>query len=297
VGGKAVKQLRAQLETILGRRERWPTPLLRTLFDALLQRQRGRRRSGDHERLWLSLAGWCLRPGFGDALDGWRIEQLWPLYAQGVQHGHDAQVNAEWWTLWRRVAGGLDEAAQAALLQDFALVLRGEEAGLTERPPRLVKGGWDDMVRLAASLERVPAAHKAEVGDWLLEQYLQGRPPRRGVWTLWAIGRLGARVPFHGSAHGVVPSGTALRWLTALLALDWRRSEGAAAAAANLARRSGDLVTDMPPEVRERVIHALQAVHASAGLVECVRDVATLDEAGQSSVFGESLPPGLKLLG
>ena len=296
VDAKAVKQLRATLEALLGSRERWPGPLLRALFDALVQRQRGRRRSADHERLWLSLAGWCLRPGFGEALDGWRIEQLWPLYEQGVQHGHDAQVNAEWWTLWRRVAGGLDESAQATLLQDFALVLRGDEAGITERPPRLVKGNWDDMVRLAASLERVPAAHKVEIGDWLTEEYARGKPPRRAVWTLWAIGRLGARVPFYGSAHGVVPPDAALPWLEALLALDWRRSDGAAAAAANVARRSGDLARDLQPPVRERVVQALQTAHAPQGLIERVREVATLDEIGQSSVFGESLPPGLKLL-
>ena len=118
-------------------RERWTTALLRPLFDALWQRARGRRRSADHERLWLSLAGWCLRPGFGDALDGWRIEQLWPIFEQGVQHGHDAQVCAEWWTLWRRVAGGLDDAAQLRLLDDFAFNLRGDEAGVA-----IARRGW-----------------------------------------------------------------------------------------------------------------------------------------------------------
>ena len=296
VDAKAVKQLRTQLEALLGPRERWPLPVLRALFDALLERQRGRRRSAEHERLWLSLAGWCLRPGYGDALDGWRIEQLWPLYEHGVQHGHDAQVHAEWWTLWRRAAGGLDDEAQARLLEDFALVLRGDEAGITERPPHLVKGGWDDMVRVAASLERVPAAYKAEVGDWLLDQYAQGRPPRRGVWTLWAVGRLGARMPFYGSAHGVVSAEPALRWLAALLALDWKRCDGAAAAAANLARRSGDLARDLPPDHREQVIARLEAARAPQGWIDRVREVATLDEASRSSVYGESLPPGLKLL-
>ena len=296
VDAKAVKQLRTQLEALLGPRERWPLPVLRALFDALLERQRGRRRSAEHERLWLSLAGWCLRPGYGDALDGWRIEQLWPLYEHGVQHGHDAQVHAEWWTLWRRAAGGLDDEAQARLLEDFALVLRGDEAGITERPPHLVKGGWDDMVRVAASLERVPAAYKAEVGDWLLDQYAQGRPPRRGVWTLWAVGRLGARMPFYGSAHGVVSAEPALRWLAALLALDWKRCDGAAAAAANLARRSGDPARDLPPDHREQVIARLEAARAPQGWIDRVREVATLDEASRSSVYGESLPPGLKLL-
>ncbi|HUD33191.1 MAG TPA: Hsp70 family protein, partial [Variovorax sp.] len=85
VGPRDVKQLRGRLESLLGGRERWPTALLRPLYDALWQRARGRHRSADHERLWLSLAGWCLRPGFGDPLDGWRIERLWPTFGSGVR--------------------------------------------------------------------------------------------------------------------------------------------------------------------------------------------------------------------
>ena len=291
---KAVKQLRARLETLLGARERWSLATLRALYDALAQRARSRRRSADHERLWLSLAGWCLRPGFGDALDGWRAEQLWPLYEQGVQHGHDAQVNAEWWTLWRRVAGGLDEAAQQRLLQDFAFTLRGAELGSeVQRPPRLVKGGWDDMMRLGASLERIAPEHKAEVGDWLVAQLNRNTSP----WTVWAIGRLGARVPFHGSAHAVVAPERAAPWLQALLALDWKRIEGAAAAAANLARGSGDRARDFDPGLRQQVIDRLQAAQAAPAWIERVREVVALDEAGERGVFGEALPLGLKLIG
>jgi molecular chaperone DnaK (HSP70) len=301
VGPKAVKQLRTQLESLLGNRERWPTALLRPLFDALWQRARGRYRSADHERLWLSLAGWCLRPGFGDALDGWRIEQLWPIFELGVQHGRERQVNAEWWTLWRRVAGGLDEAAQQRLLDDFALNLRGDESGIRERPPRLVKGSWDDMVRLGASLERIAVEHKVEIGDWLVERL---RQPAAGAnaqtsdsWTLWAVGRIGARAPLYGSAHGVVPADAATAWLDALLALDWKRAEGAAAAAANLARMSGDRARDLSLEARERVIARLEAHRAPPAWITRVHDVVPLDEAGERGVFGEALPPGLKLIG
>jgi len=296
---KAVKQLRAQFEALFGHRERWATTLLRPLFDALLQRARGRRRSADHERLWLSLAGWCLRPGFGDALDGWRIEQLWPMFEQGVQHGRDAQVCAEWWTMWRRVAGGLDEAAQQRLLEDFAFNLRGNElgdAGILQRPQRLVKGGWDDMVRLGATLERIAPEHKVEIGDWLVEQVQRSVAPAQGGWTLWAVGRLGARVPIRGSAHHVVPVETAGDWLGALLALDWKRVDGAAAAAANLARMSGDRARDLPPELRGQVIDRLEAVHAPPSWITRVREVVPLDEAGERSVFGEALPFGLKLI-
>ncbi len=293
---KAARHLRGELEALLGPRERWPTPLLRALFDALLPLARARRRSADHERQWCSLAGWCLRPGFGDALDGWRIEQLWPLYAQGVQHGHAAQVNSEWWTLWRRVAGGLGEAEQEQLLQDFAFTLRGEEAGLHERPPQLARATRDDMLRLGASLERVAAEHKAEIGDWLV----QGLTSRRGTgadpWALWALGRLGARVPLYGSAHGVVAVATVSQWLEALLALDWKKVEGAAAAAANLARRSGDRARDLPPELAGHVITRLVAHGAPVAWIERAREVVALDEAGERSLFGDALPPGLRLI-
>jgi hypothetical protein len=296
---KEVKQLRARLESLLGSRERWPASLLRPLYDALWKGVRSRRRSADHERVWLSLAGWCLRPGFGDPLDGWRIEQLWPLFEQGVQHGHDAQVNAEWWTLWRRVAGGLDEQAQRRLLDDFTVNLQGDEAGI-ERPAHMVKGSWDDMVRLGASLERIPAEYKAEIGEWLLGQLSSpsggGRAAAREVWTLWAIGRIGARVPLYGSAHVVVPPDLVIPWVDVLIALDWRRSEAAAAAAANLVRLSGDRARDVPEDLRERVVERLRAANAPQAWIDRILQVAELDEAGESAVFGEALPPGLKLV-
>jgi hypothetical protein len=81
--------------------------LLRHLFDALMARAKGRRRSAEHERAWLNLAGWCLRPGFGAPLDDWRIGQLWALFDSGAQYAKDSQVRAEWWTLWRRGIAGV----------------------------------------------------------------------------------------------------------------------------------------------------------------------------------------------
>jgi hypothetical protein len=101
VDNKEARRLRGQLEQLLGKREEWNMPLSRALFDALLERARRRRRSPEHERLWLNLAGFCLRPGVGEALDPWRIEQLWALHAQGLAHGGESQNWSEWWTLWR----------------------------------------------------------------------------------------------------------------------------------------------------------------------------------------------------
>ncbi|OXH83962.1 hypothetical protein CA830_33100, partial [Burkholderia multivorans] len=87
-----------------------------------LARARRRRRSADHERAWLNLAGYCVRPGFGHPLDAWRIEQLWPLFDDGIQYVNDAQVWSEWWTLWRRAAGGLDDDAQMQVRDAIAFL-------------------------------------------------------------------------------------------------------------------------------------------------------------------------------
>jgi molecular chaperone DnaK (HSP70) len=301
VDPKEVRQLRAQLEKLLGDRERWNTRVLRRLFDALLQRAKARRRSADHERLWLNLAGFCLRPGFGYPLDDWRIEQLWPLFESGVQYLNDAQACSEWWTMWRRAAGGLGRDAQLRLLEDFAFNVQADEAERKRRPASLVKGGFDDMVRLAASLERVPAQYKVEIGDWLFEQLggitsasARNAPDHRIV--LWAIGRVGARQPFYGSAHDVVPPDTAAGWLDRLMALNWRRIEPAGFAAVHLARMTGDRSRDVPEQARERILARLAAVGAAPSWVSMVREAVRMDEASERRVLGDSLPPGLKLI-
>ncbi|WP_332861708.1 Hsp70 family protein [Janthinobacterium svalbardensis] len=299
VDTKEVRQLRQHLERGLGGRESWETPLLRQLFDALLQRARGRRRSAEHERVWLNLAGYCLRPGYGDALDPWRIEQLWALFDTGIQHHKDNQVCAEWWTLWRRVAGGLSTQQQLRLLDDFAFNLQADAAQRGSRPVTLVNGSDDDMLRLGASLERIPGAYKAEVGAWLIKrlQKADKKGEAADTNTLWALARVGARQPFHGSAHEVVDSATVAEWITMLLALDWKKIEPAAFAATHLARMTGDRSRDIADALRATVLARLKAVGAPPLWQAMVSEVTQLDEAVTRRMLGEALPPGLKLIG
>ena len=296
---KEVRQLRQHLERGLGGRESWETPLLRQLFDALMLRGRGRRRSAEHERVWLNLAGYCLRPGYGDALDPWRIEQLWALFDTGVQHHKDNQVCAEWWTLWRRVAGGLSTEQQLRLLDDFAFNLQADAAQRGSRPVTLVNGSDDDMLRLGASLERIPGAYKAEVGAWLIKRLEKAgkKGEAADTNTLWALARVGARQPFHGSAHEVVDSATVSDWLDVLLALDWKKTEPAAFAAAHLARMTGDRSRDIGDELRAAILARLKAVGAPSLWQAMVSEVTQLDEANTKRMLGEALPPGLKLIG
>ncbi|ATE60460.1 Hsp70 family protein [Thauera sinica] len=291
VDPKDVRQLRARLERLLGRREDWDLALLRTLFDTLLERARRRRRSAEHERIWLNLTGYCLRPGLGAALDDWRIGQLWALFPQGIQYANEARNWCEWWTLWRRCAGGLAEAAQLQVLEVLAGHLEHAGSGRHARDP--VQGSYDDMVRLAASLERVPVMHRIEVGKWLLERL---RHPSEKAHTWWAVGRVGARAPLYGSAHNVVPPDIAAEWLAAILALDWKSVEPAAFAAAQVARMTGDRTRDLPPAAREEIARRLAAVRAPQSWITMMCESAQLDAADQGRSFGESLPPGLKLI-
>jgi hypothetical protein len=246
VDSKEVRRLRGQLEHLLGKRDEWDMPLLRALFDALLQRARRRRRSPEHERLWLNLAGFCLRPGLGDALDEWRIEQLCEIAAAGIQYVNESQNWSEWWTLWRRAAGGLPPLASRKDSSPNSLpALRSEPTKTRSRLPAAIAGSHDDMLRLVASLERLPIERKVEVGDWLLERLRRAAEKPLG-W--WALGRLGARQSLYGSAHQVVPPEVAGRWLEACWRATGRRSSRPPFAATQIARLTGDRTRDLPED-------------------------------------------------
>ncbi|WP_313951336.1 Hsp70 family protein [Accumulibacter sp.] len=293
VDNKEVRRLRGQLEHLLGKRDDWEMPLLRAIFDALLQRARRRRRSPEHERLWLNLAGYCLRPGLGDALDDWRIEQLSALLPQGIQYVNESQNWSEWWTLWRRAAGGLPPETQELLLAEILPSLQSEIVKARNRQPAPISGSHDDMLRLVASLERLPVERKIEVGDWLLDRLVRASEKPLG-W--WALGRIGARQPLYGSAHQVIPTSDACRWLAGLLAVDWKKVEPAAFAATQIARLTGDRSRDLPDGSRDEVLARLTAINASGSWIDQVRTVVELDKADERRAFGESLPAGLRLV-
>jgi len=292
--GRKINTLRADLEKILGARERWDTALLRELFTTLLAAAKRRRRSADHERLWLQLTSYCLRPGYGYPVDGWRVEQVWPAYTESIQFATDAAVWTQFWILWRRIAGGLDDAQQARIFDDLTFYLDPDPRRRRLRPkgPRAL--GLEEMVRLAGTLERIPAERKIELAEWLFTRIKNKE--LSPACAYFAIGRIGARAPLYGSAHAAVPATTASAWLEQLLALDLKNTDQAAFAVAQLARFTHDRARDLPPELRERAANALSTLKGSEIWLQLVREGGELGAAETSAVFGESLPPGLRLL-
>lgn len=289
VSSKEVRQLRASLEKLLGTREGWPLPLLRQLLDALLERSRRRRRSAEHERVWLNLTGWCLRPGLGSQLDAWRMEQLWALYEQGLAHSKEAANWTEWWVLWRRVAPGLDEAQQMQVLEAVAASMQKT----VQRNAKARWGSYDDMLRLLAAMEAVPWEFRQEMGQWMLKRLQR---PDEPAHTWWAIGRLAARQPLAANAHLVMPPSAAREFLDACLAQDWRKNEHAMFAAVQITRMTGERSLDWDEATRAQVLAKLQASGAPRRWQDLVQSVQALDAQDQQRSLGESLPPGLVLL-
>ncbi|HTP28358.1 MAG TPA: molecular chaperone DnaK, partial [Anaeromyxobacteraceae bacterium] len=113
---------------------------------------------------------------------------------------------------------------------------------------------------------------------------------------LWAVGRLGARVPFHGSGHACVGPDVAERWLERIAALPAKRAD-LAFPVAQLSRMTGDRARDIGPEAREIALRILAEARAPESLVQPVRELTALEAADEQQIFGESLPAGLKVLG
>jgi hypothetical protein len=94
----------------------------------------------------------------------------------------------------------------------------------------------------------------------------------------------------------VAPAGVAGQWLEKLLQLDWKKIEPAGFAAAHIARKTGDRSRDIDAALREDILRRLSATGAPASWSGMVREVVELDQASETRMFGEALPPGLKLL-
>lgn len=293
VDAKAVKNCRAQIEKLLGKREEWHPHLLRELTGILLEHKKRRRRSENHEKLWANLMGFCLRPGYGYPLDDWRVQQVWNLYNSGLQFDKTNQGWAEWWTLWRRIAGGLEAAAQEKIYKDIAKYVNPASARNSKVASELKKRGYEDMVRLVGCLENLPVEKKIETGNWLLKR-LEKSSETATCW--WSLGRLGARELLYGSAHTVVPVETAEQWLQRILAADWKKQEAAMLAAVLVAKKCGDRVRDINDDLRSELLSQLKAAKASQNWIDMVAEVVTIEASDEKKIYGDSLPPGIRLV-
>jgi len=280
------------LEDALGLpRDEWPLPVLRRLGDRLIGLLEGAHRTPRHEARWLNLTGFCLRPGFGAPGDEWRVGELWKLWHRGPRAAGQPQVAAEWWVLWRRLAGGLRLGQQLQIANPLVreLVPRpGEPLPGGRRPSQDLVERW----RCLGSLERLPIETKQRLVDAIL-----AAPGRLPDHLYWVVGRLGARRLFHGPADAVLPAEAAAASLKRLL--DRSRREGlpraAVFAAASLARWSGIRSLDLSAEFRQAVHDLLREGEAPESWQALLTQTADSDAEVTARIVGDRLPLGLSL--
>jgi hypothetical protein len=291
-----VKQLSQELGSS---KNQWPTPLLRRMWEALIELESGRRKTVEHEARWVNLLGFTLRPGYGLAVDDWRVAETWRTVQGKLVHG-GSSVRDEAIILWRRIAGGLSRGQQQALADPlFASIrnlynryvagsTRGEDASM--RPSELA-----EIWRLLGSLELLDVSRKIELGDMLVALLPKRKLAGLHDPMVWTLGRLGQRVPVYGPLNTVTPRETAQRWLEQL----WRhapRDHGTSVLAVmQLARCTTDRYRDVSETCRHEAADWLTDHQAPSHLVELVRSGGQLDMDEQRQVFGESLPKGLRL--
>ena len=290
-----VNQLEAALESSRGS---WPTGLIRRLWEFLEQHAAGRSKSPLHLARWYNLVGFCLRPGFGDPVDRYRVESLWKLITAAASGTTGAKKptlpegGADYWIMWRRVAGGLNTALQQALFARLKPALLPPRGKPFAKPPA---NEYAEMWRAAASLERLDAKTKELLGSAILKQIKPGAVP---VYAFWALTRFGARVQLYGPLNSVVHPEFVEKWLEELLAFEpgnENERTGWLFAMSQLARKSGLRAVEVSETVRAKVLSVLKVNPCPSAWPRMVKDLVHSEREEQSRLFGDSLPIGLKL--
>jgi molecular chaperone DnaK (HSP70) len=275
------RRLTAELEnTLKTKKEEWNTATLRALWGPLSEGITKRSRSLAHEISFLSLAGFCLRPGYSVELDEFRVKELWRCFHQGLFYPKERSAQQQWWIMWRRVAAGLTSSQQdQLLLASRSLLFKESEA-----------------LRLFGSLERVNHSHKVSIGDKICEMIRQNDPALT-THCYWTLERIASRIPVYAGNQAVIAPHHVEKWFRLLKALDWKR---ACQPLRNVfltgCRLTGDRARDLSPELLVAIRQKLQESGVSKQEIMLLDQVVEVSESDQAEGFGEKLPPGLVLI-
>ena len=280
-------------------RDEWPMSLLRRIWEALIGLNEGRKHSPAYEARWLNLLGYSLRPGFGMAVDDWRVTETWRLVQGKLVHAAPVSRN-ESWVLWRRISAGLPAGQQRALAEPLLAATRALHrrmvAGHVKGDAHFTIVEFAELWRLLGSLELLSNSDKTQLGKMLIELLPKRKiEPVRGA-IIWTLGRLGNRVPLYGPLNTVIDSATVAKWIGPLCNTDCEDSIRSFALM-QIARRTDDRYRDVKPGMRDKVADWLRQNAAAEHRIKLVEEGGKLDSEEQQTAFGEALPKGLTLTG
>ncbi len=279
-------------------RNEWPTSLLRDIWRMLIEHAEGRRKSPAHESSWLNLIGFALRPGFGYALDDWRIDTMWDLLRGKLVHS-SPDVRNQWWIMWRRIAGGLAGGQQNALSNQLLGSIRQTAQQMSSGKGKggvvvLHEKDASEIWRVLGAFEQLPPSSRKELGDIILKFLTRPKmqPVRESL--IWALGRIGSRVPLNGNAQSTVSRDTAERWLHQLLKMQLDDAQSLPLCIMQLARKTDDRFVDLSGAARDEAIRFLKEMGGHRQLIKLIKEGGETDAETQNALFGEALPLGLK---
>ena len=287
---KLVKEIQsiAQLS-----RHAWPPSLLREMWQRLMDEQEGRRESPQHESRWLNMIGYCLRPGYGVAVDDWRVAQTWRAI-HGKLAFPDVASRCESMILYRRVAGGLTTGQQTQLAAPLISAVKNKSR-------RLEPNEAAEVWRLLGSLERLPLTEKTDLAAFALNFMKQSKNEKLRPVLLWTLGRIASRQITYGPLNCTVPADPVARWIGELEELfvagkfsDCRHA--CLLTLVQMSRRTGDRFRDLPQEQVARTVHLLERNNAPDHYVTLLTDGGVLQTEEETAIFGEALPLGIRLV-
>ncbi|REG83310.1 hsp70 family protein [Marinomonas pollencensis] len=285
-----VKSLKQDLDALLGSRDDWNLASSRRLVDKLLSLKSGRMKSAQHERQWLQLIGYCLRPGFGAEEDSARVQQVINITKAGTQHDA-AAVWGQYWTLYRRIAGGLSVEQQTLLFKQFSQFYSPSGQRSREKMKALATRSSDDLIRLVGALEKLDLADKSTTIDWLLKRLSKSSEPDTAWWTL---GRIASRHLLCGEQSLRISEDALQTLLDAALKEDWKKRKQAGLAAVLMSQVSlGE--SDMLKDYRKKVAKKLLKDKCPNQWLERLNSQIEINNDELNALVGESLPIGLRL--
>lgn len=273
-------------------RAAWPPSLLREMWNELMELEGGRRLSAAHEAKWLNLVGYCLRPGYGLAVDDWRVSQVWRT-VHGKLAFHAPSSRTESLILWRRIAGGLTKSQQQALLMPI-------QSGLLGKGSKLEAHEWGELWRLAGSLEWLAVDLKQRLIQAAIKQLQQPGRDTQAEVLIWAMGRLGTRVPTYGPLNAVVSSDLAWEVFEQISRFSERQADRARGnlllAVKQVCQFTGDRYRDLPESRRQHAANWLAQRASPQRYIDAVTVGGGKDDADDVALFGETLPLGIRLI-
>ena len=202
-----------------------------------------------------------------------------------------------WWIVWRRIAGGLAKGQQEQIYDRLAqYLLPSPKQAKKVAEIKASKQELAEIWRVVASLlERLPIGHKQRLGDELMRR-MDTRKGREDAVHLWALSRVGARVPMYGPLNAVVQPSKVGQWLAQLVAWDWPEPDKLAFPLAQLGRRTGDRSRDLDDTVRTTLATTLHGLPGGERAAVLVEQVVALEAREELVALGDTLPAGLRLI-